>query len=345
MIGALALAFRGHIVSKDLLKKLTFLITAFAIIIVGTRMQPTFIALCIGAFATIFLGMRNHTNFSKMNLCYGVCITIAIASSVTKVYSSPMAKASIEAFASWWVAQALIPNLPFCEEPFATSPWAAQGASALAHMPYVPAILLAIQSVSPTVMPHLDIKNGPDPKNARRVRAMLWLQFAVQAYTGIGGHVLPNPRMIMNQEISIVLTFSLLFVLLKITTKSNVQLIIDDWKVCILLTMLPVLGFLTIGLMPLIFTSFAAVVALGTAFKGAFGRITPYGSKMLLSAFVPTIAVLAVETVSCDYLQQNISQNFPWHLGFDFMFWQVVGSALDLVVITPAPGKFMFKDC
>ena len=215
----------------------------------------------------------------------------------------------------------------------------------MAHMPYVPLVILALQGISPTIIPHLDIKNGPDPKNARRIRAMLWLQVAVQAYTGIGGHVLPNPRMIMNQEVSIILTFSLLFVLLKITTKSDVQLVIDDWKVCLLLTLLPVVGFLTIGLMPLIFTSFFAVIILGHSFKGAFGRITPYGSKMLLAVFIPTVMVLAVETLSCDYLQQNVSQNFPWHLAFDLLFWQVVGSALDVVVITPTPGPYMLEDC
>ena len=47
---------------------------------------------------------------------------------------------------------------------------------------------------------------------------------------------------------------------------------------------------------------------------------------------------------SCSWLLTNVSDQIPWHLVFDIMFWQVVGSAIDVIVISPRPGKFLTMD-
>ena len=166
---------------------------------------------------------------------------------------------------------------------------------------------------------------------------ILWLQFAVQAYTGIGGHALPNPRMICNQEVSISITFGMLFLLVKFTTEDPNNVISLHAGTALCLT--PVLLYFTIGLMPLIFMSFIAAVLIGTSVKAAFGRFTPAANKILLAVFLPTMGVLALETVGCAALQ-GIARNVPWHLAFDLMFWQVVGSTVDVVIMSP-PGKFL----
>jgi hypothetical protein len=60
---------------------------------------------------------------------------------------------------------------------------------------------------------------------------------------------------------------------------------------------------------------------------------------VLLATFVPTIGILAIETLGCEFLQ-GVNLNAPWHLAFDLLFWQVVGTTLDVTLLTP-PGIFL----
>jgi hypothetical protein len=96
--------------------------------------------------------------------------------------------------------------------------------------------------------------------------------------------------------------------------------------------------------MPVIFTVFSASLAMSYTIKDAFGLLTPYSRSTLLYIFLPTATVLAVETVACDWLLTNVSFLLPWHLLFDILFWQVLGSAIDVIVISPVPGRFMNND-
>ncbi len=236
--------------------------------------------------------------------------------------------------------QAMTPNLPFCETPFAMTPYMAQGASAMAHLPYVPVLLLAIGSISPETIPTLDIRIND---RAHKIKHVLWIQTGLQTITSIGGHMLPNPRVVMNQEISIIIAFLLLYSFFDIATPKRSRCIVD-FNAFAAVAAMSIVGYLWVGLMPVIFTVFAASLAMSYTIKDAFGLLTPYSRSTLLYIFVPTATVLAVETVACDWLLTNVSFLLPWHLLFDILFWQVLGSAIDVIVISPVPGRFMNHD-
>jgi hypothetical protein len=236
--------------------------------------------------------------------------------------------------------QVMIPNLPFCETPFAITPYMAQGASAMAHLPYVPVLLLAIGSCSPETIPTLDERTNPQ---AVKIKHFLWVQTGLQTISSIGGHMLPNPRIVMNQEISIAIAFLLLYSFFDLTTSKSSRWIVD-FKAFTLFACVSIVGYLWFGLMPVIFTLFATSIAINQTIQGAFGLLTPLSSSILLSIFIPTTAVLALETVACEWLLANVSYILPWHLLFDILFWQVLGSAIDVIFISPVPGRFMMDD-
>ncbi|GMH54612.1 hypothetical protein TL16_g01710 [Triparma laevis f. inornata] len=341
LLGMIVLAFNKEIISKRALQRLVAFTTFFAVITTGTRMQPTFICFTISACSVLLMMLRKCSAVTKLNSLMAVCVTVAVASSLTKISAQYDIEGKFNQAISWYVQNAMEPNLPFCEQPFAASPWMAQGASAMAHLPFFQSIILALAYFSPTVIPTLDENNvnHGGKRDAVALKRLLWTQWALQFYTSVGGHMLPNPRMIANQEFSISLAFAFLFQLVKFTTDERYNLL--DWKIAATITGFLVALFLTIGLMPVIFLGFFGAVIIGTMFEGAFGRFKPYASKLLLMCFVPTIAILAVETTACDYLQEHVSASAPWHFAFDVALWQVVGSALNVVLITPAPGPFL----
>ena len=78
--------------------------------------------------------------------------------------------------------------------------------------------------------------------------------------------------------------------------------------------------------------------------KDAFGLITEKGKNPLLYIFIPTVIILLTEMMGCEWLQTNVNPNVPWHILFDIMFWQVIGSAIDVIVISPRPGLFLLAD-
>mmetsp|Transcript_24129 Transcript_24129/g.50319 ORF Transcript_24129/g.50319 Transcript_24129/m.50319 type:complete len:550 (+) Transcript_24129:89-1738(+) len=335
LLGMIVLAFHHNIVSKRILQRLIAFTTVFAVAVTGANMQPTFVCAMLAILTVLLLGLRS-TASTKLNASTAVCFSVACASSFTRFSSTYNLENKIVNFVTWYVDTAMEPNLPFCETPFAVSPWMAQGASAIAHLPFVPSIILALSSIVPELIPSLDPNHPKYGKDVAKIRTMLWLQWWLQFYSSLGGHMMPNPRVTANQEVCISLAFSLLFALVKFTSDRD----IISWKLALGLTVTPIVMYLTIGLMPIVFISFFSAMFVGTQFKGAFERLTPYAEKCLLWTFVPTIAVLAVETFGCDYLQNEVSRKVPWHFAFDVLFWQVVGSALDVVIVSP-PGRFL----
>jgi hypothetical protein len=223
-----------------------------------------------------------------------------------------------------YIANALTPNLPFCETPFASTQYMAQGASALAHLPYVPALLLGISYASSEIMPTVEQHRG-----------LLWTQFALQLYTSVCGHMLPNPSAVFCQEISIGLAFVLLYQIFLATTSETAKQQFA-WTNVVLFIATCLAGYLILGLMPIVFMSFAIVMVFCIAFPDAFGLITPYGRHILLRIFGLSVCVLALETAGCDWLNANIGTDCPYHLLFDLLFWQVLGSAVDVVILSPA---------
>jgi hypothetical protein len=338
LIGILCLALsKSNFMTRRVLQKLIVFTTMFSVCTVGSKLQPSFIALMLATCAVVLLAMRKKSNVgTKLDIMTCVCVIVGLAASITKILPMNTEQKILETV-HWWLGEAMTPNLPFCEEPFAMSPYLAQGASCLAHMPFVPAIILGLSGVSPELIPTLNIKDKVHGKEAKALKTILWLQFALQAYTGLLGHGLPNPRMVFNQEFSISTAFALLFFLVKFTTEDPNDMV--SMKAGLALCLTPVLLYFTIGLMPLIFLSVFASVAIGTSVKGAFGRWTPAAEKVLLGVFIPSMLVLAVETTACDYLQ-GIAKNVPWHLLFDLLLWQVVCTAVDVCLITPV-GKYL----
>ena len=236
-----------------------------------------------------------------------------------------------------YIEAAMTPNLPFCEQPFAMTPYMAQGASALAHLPYIPLFLLGVAYNCPETIPTLA------GENAIEIKSFLWWQTTLQLFTSIGGHILPNPRVIMNQEISILIAFVCLFKVLKLTTPAKASQVVH-WKMFSIVALVSVCCYLTVGLMPVIFTCFAASLSLGMCIQDVFGLITWRGNQVLLATFIPSAYVLLIETISCEWLQSNISPMLPWHLLFDILFWQLLGTTIDLIIISPRPGQFLLSE-
>jgi hypothetical protein len=235
---------------------------------------------------------------------------------------------------------ALTPNLPFCEKPFAITPYMAQGASAIAHLPYVPALFLGISYASPEMC---DTLNPATNKYAIENRLFLWVQFTLQLFTSFSGHVIPNPRFMLSQEISIALAFILLYNFFNLTTPQQSKKYLDAQAVSMVIA-ISIGGFLAVGLMPIIFIGFAASLLLEMVIPNSFGLLTPDARLALLYPFCACVVTLLVENIGCDWLLDNISPNYPWHVTFDILFWQVLGSSVDVVLLSPRPGRFITSD-
>ena len=233
--------------------------------------------------------------------------------------------------------QAFTPNLPFCETPFAMTPYMAQGASAMAHLPYVPILLLGIYYTCPEII------SSFKSENSHKIKKLLWTQTVLQLFTSLGGHMLPNPRAVLNQEISITIAFAFLYLFFDFTT-SHKNMCAIDVRSFVCVVMISIIGYIKFGLMPIIFTLFTSAVSLSFVIKFAFGLLTPHSRTILLSIFIPTSVVLVIETVACEWLLKNVSYLLPWHLLFDILFWQVLGSAIDVIIVSPIPGRFMLED-
>ena len=229
------------------------------------------------------------------------------------------------------------PNLPFCEKPFSVTPFMAQGASAMAHLPYVPALLLGIGYASPEMCGTL---NPECNSYAHENRLFLLIQFALQLFTSVSGHMIPNPRAVMSQEISIALSFILLYNFFNLTTPQKTRNMIDSQTVSMVIAVC-VSGFLTVGLLPVIAVAFITAATLEYIIPGAFSLLTPKSRLILLYSFLTCAVSLLIETIGCNWL---FSDECPWHIVFDLLFWQVLGSAVDVVILSPRPGRFLRRD-
>ena len=184
LIGMLVLCFgrlEGDVITNRVLQKLAVFAALFAFCAVGqsrsSQLSPACVAAFFSSLASIALAMRNKRTTSKLDAMSLACFVVAVASSVTKISAHFGFSADrIAALFKWWLTEALRPNLPFCEEPFAVTPFMAQGASAMAHLPYVPAVLLAVSAAAPETMPTLDKRHPVNGKDAEMLRTFLWLQ-------------------------------------------------------------------------------------------------------------------------------------------------------------------------
>ena len=231
----------------------------------------------------------------------------------------------------------LIKNLRFCEKTFAIAPFMAHGASAIAHLPYIPSMFLGISYISPEMITSL---NGD---KASENRLFLWVQFALQLFTSVSSHLMPSQRTLFSKEISIALSFIMLYNFFNLTTPSETKNAIDSQRVNVVIAGC-IVGFLTLGFLPSIVTGFVITLFIETIIPDAFSLITPQGRLVLLYSLLTCVLAMLGETLGCNWLLNNANSECPWHLNFDLLFWQVLGGVVDIVILSPRPGLFIMQD-
>jgi len=222
-------------------------------------------------------------------------------------------------------------TLPFCENPFSVTPFMSQGASAIAHLPYIPSLLLGISYFSPEMCETL---NPECNSYARDNRLFLWIQFALQLFTSV---VSLDTRAFLSDEISIALSYILLYNFFNMTTPNVSKNTIDTQSVSLVIA-LCASGFLTVGLLPVILVGFIVAISVEFIIPGSFSLLTQKGRLILLYSFLTCMASLLIETIGC------VSDDCPWHVIFNLLFWQVLGSVVDVVILTPRPGHLLLLD-
>jgi hypothetical protein len=230
-----------------------------------------------------------------------------------------------------WKANASLVNLPFCESPYALSPYVPQLASAAAHFPYIPLMMLGVLLGAPSVF-------CASEATIRTTKTMLFIQLVLQSATFVG-HIIPNPRALLIQEVSILATMSyLIYVHHAFTTGVKYR-----FRTSLLISSVMVGGFLTVGLMPLIAISAVCVGTTVVLIPNAFDRLTRRSARLLMGLMCFAIAELLVEESQCDRLLV-VSKTFPWHVLFDILFWQVIATIPPMILLSdPVDGLSTVK--
>lgn len=212
-------------------------------------------------------------------------------------------------------------NLPFCEYPYSFNSYVPQLASASAHFPYLPIILLSISYHDPSI-----INNNIQNYN---VRFFLKLQTSLQLVSMIG-HIIPNPRSLLIQEISIILMINWIYNFCKLTTYKKDM---PTNKIIFFSTIIVVNSMYIIGLQ---ITINILVIILGFFFIRGYkimNKLSNNTCKLISSSFLSSFLILALEDIYCDNLL-TFSRDFPWHLIFDIIFWQVFTSLIDIIILS-----------
>lgn len=235
---------------------------------------------------------------------------------------------SISAATYNWFAM----NESFASNPklqlFAITPYVVRSTSAIANLPYIPALFLGISYASPEMC---DTLNPIRSEYANDNRLFLWIQFALQLFTSVVGC---NPDSAFSQEISTGLAFILLYNFFNLTTPHHSKQLIDAKATSIIIAM-SVTGFLSAGLMPILFVGFALALSLELVVPNAFGLLTPDARLALLYPFGACVLTLLIDTLRC---MGNVC---PLPVAFDILFWQVLASSVDVVILSPRPGRYI----
>ena len=210
-------------------------------------------------------------------------------------------------------------NLPFCEKIYSFNPYIPQMASALAHFPYMALILYSISFFTPSI---IKIKE-------KGMKNFFIIQIILQLITMIG-HLIPNPRLFIIQEISIILTLSWLYHFLKLTTTSKN---IPSKNTVIKCISVLIVSMYLIGLQNSINISITIIALSLICGYNIMDKLTKKAFYMVISILFLSFTILALENIYCESLL-SIMPNFPWHFVFDIIFWQVFGSLLPLLVLS-----------
>ena len=202
-------------------------------------------------------------------------------------------------------------KLLFCEVPYQYSSHIAQLPSAILHLPVVPLALLYVYRGKLSV----------------HEKRLLYVQTTFQIWTTIG-HCIPNPRVILTQEASIILVFLLMNEFIRCTTKgfaikTPLYQMVSYMLAC----------YLTFGLLPAILsTAVIIVVALLYSQSDVCNDLTPASKKYLCIFAGVMMILLGVEVNACSKLL-NVAK-ISWHSPFDLLFWQGFWSFVDYIALT-----------
>ena len=222
-------------------------------------------------------------------------------------------------FFSDWEKKIFEVNLPFCESYYTFNPLIPQFASALAHFPFVPIILMSISNVAPSVINNIYNKE---------VRYFLNVQILLQIVSMIG-HLIPNPRIFLIQEISITLTILWLYTFCKLTSKDNLL----SYRVIYFPIIFLIISMYLIGLQLTINIS-SVTIGFFLMFRcKIMDKLTLKSNYIVKSLFLLSFFILALENVYCENLL-SISKFFPWHFIFDIVFWQIFSTTIDVIVLS-----------
>lgn len=234
-------------------------------------------------------------------------------------------------------------ELPFCEKPYQFSENIAQLPSAILHLPYVPFVLLLIYVHKPQW-----ITTGPE-----QIQILVGM-FIFQWWTAIG-HIVPNPRKLFVQEISIVLSLMVLRAFINSMQLEGSKI---GLPVFIKMLVLTLSSYSIFGLMPtiiglaIIYTFCLSIMfnsqcnpesssSLQNMVRSAMPKLAERAKVVIGFALIVTVLSLLLEVNLCTWLLQYDS-TISWHAPFDLFFWQGFWPLIQLATISK-PGSFWRK--
>ena len=144
------------------------------------------------------------------------------------------------------------------------------------------------------------------------------------------GHVIPNPRIFLIQEISIILTISWLYVFCKLTSSQNN--ILSDRIIYAPITFM-IISMYLIGLQSTINISSPPIGLFLMSRYQIMNKLTSKANYIVKSLFLLSFFILTLENIYCENLL-SISKIFPWHFIFDILFWQIFSTSMDVIVLS-----------
>jgi hypothetical protein len=223
-------------------------------------------------------------------------------------------------------------HLQFCEPPFqffqAVTMGAAQGASFICHLPFIPAAVFVFRRV--LVYGSTGLQTIPSNELSRDAIALIGLQVALQLWTGFG-HYVPDPRMYHVTELSIIVSVSWLMVAIKCTTPHDVsESAAGSQKFASLvlaITSMSGLIFYFFGLLTFIVLAKVGLPVVAAIFSSDLGLCklaSPKERAIAMSLLITTSFVIIVEGSFCNALLGRAE--LPYHAFFDFLFFQVTST-------------------
>lgn len=238
-------------------------------------------------------------------------------------------------------------ELPFCETPYHFSKSIAQLPSAILHLPYIPFLLLLVYIHKPQW-----VQTGHEQIQ------ILVSTFVFQWWTAVG-HIVPNPRILLVQEIAIVLSLVILRAFVNsMTPDDKCKLGIGTFTKMLVLTLS---SYSIFGLMPtivgltllyslclgLMFNAreFCSAGGMRKSLKNTIRSTMPELSdraKLTIGVtLIFTVTILLMEVQLCQLLLAYDS-GISWHAPFDLMFWQCFWPMIQFATLSK-PGSFWRK--